>query len=298
MGAAFQPSATHAPVQRVTVPMLVEGNRPFIDLVFRRPDGSSRPARFLVDSGGGGFIVTEKLARDIGVTWGKTSREDGSEFGPALVTPAAAVGDLSLDLDPRRVFVMIGQDSILPKQAPGHADGMFPGHLLAKYHVVFDYPGGQFTLARPGVLTPQGHGWPMPVGQRSGFPRTQVEIAGESFGFLVDTGASFTIVSDAVLQTWKGRHVDWAVQPGAAGDAATLGGSTLRTIDLPGANWAGQVLRPFSMVSQREGVFETYMTAMMAGPIVGSLAGNVLKGFRVELDYQNEKVYLAPKPAR
>ena len=31
---------------------------------------------------------------------------------------------------------------------------------------------------------------------------------------------------------------------------------------------------------------------MTKGPIVGSLAGNVLKGFRVELDYANETLYL------
>jgi hypothetical protein len=35
------------------------------------------------------------------------------------------------------------------------------------------------------------------------------------------------------------------------------------------------------------------MSQMMAAPIVGSLAGNVLKHFRVELDYANEKLYLS-----
>jgi hypothetical protein len=34
------------------------------------------------------------------------------------------------------------------------------------------------------------------------------------------------------------------------------------------------------------------MSSMTKGPIVGSLAGNVLKQFRVELDYANETLYL------
>jgi hypothetical protein len=32
---------------------------------------------------------------------------------------------------------------------------------------------------------------------------------------------------------------------------------------------------------------------MMAAPIVGSLAGNVLKRFRLELDYPNAKLYIS-----
>jgi hypothetical protein len=31
----------------------------------------------------------------------------------------------------------------------------------------------------------------------------------------------------------------------------------------------------------------------MTTPILGSLAGNVLKGFRIELDYPNEMLYVS-----
>jgi predicted aspartyl protease len=291
---AFSAPRAAAP-DHVTVPLLVEGNRPYIDLTFHRADGSARTARFLVDSGGGGFILVEKLARDLGVTWGKTSREEGREFGVAMSPPSAFLVDLPLDLTPDRVVVIVGEDNVVPKGAPGHAEGMFPGHLLAKYHVVFDYPAGQFTLAKPGVLTPKGDALAMPVSSPSGFPRTEVEIAGHPYGFLVDTGASFTMVSDAVLKQWSGAHPDWPVQPGAVGEAKTLGGQTLATIQLPGATWGRQTLATFGMVSQREGVFERNMSRMMTAPIVGSLAGNVLKHFRLELDYPNQKLYLQPR---
>jgi hypothetical protein len=279
----------------VTVPLLIEGNRPYVDLTFRRADGSTRMARFVVDSGGGGFILLEKLARDLGVTWGKTSREEGSEFGVATAPPSAFLGDLPLDLTPNRVIVIIGEENVVPKGAPGHAEGMFPGHLLAKYHVVFDYPGAQFTVAKPGVLTPKGDALPMPVSTPSGFPRTEIEIAGQTYGFLIDTGASFTMVSDALLKQWAAAHADWPVQPGAVGAATTLGGQTIATIQLPGGTWGRQHLAPFGMVSQSEGVFEKYMSRMMTAPIVGSLAGNVLKHFRVELDYPNHTLYLQPR---
>ena len=40
------------------------------------------------------------------------------------------------------------------------------------------------------------------------------------------------------------------------------------------------------------------MSKMMTGPIIGSLAGNVLRDFRVSIDYKNGFVYLLPsKPS-
>lgn len=131
---------------------------------------------------------------------------------------------------------------------------------------------------------------PMPVG-RTGFPRTEIEIAGTKYGVLLDTGASFTMVSEVVLKAWGAAHPDWPRAAGAVGEAATLGGQTLETMTLPSGTWGAQPLPSFGVVSQREGTFERYMSGMMKEPIVGSLAGNVLRRFRLDLDYPNEKLY-------
>ena len=71
-----------------------------------------------------------------------------------------------------------------------------------------------------------------------------------------------------------------------------LGGQTIETMFVPGARW-GPFDVELGVVSQREGTFERYMSGMMAAPIIGSLGGNVLKDFRVELDYEQEKLYLS-----
>jgi hypothetical protein len=182
---------------------------------------------------------------------------------------------------------------MLPPGAPGHADGLLPGHVLAKYHVVFDYPAGTFTIARPGALAPRGTPSAMPVGAESGFPRTEIVVDGKPYGMLLDTGASFTMVSQVVLAAWGQAHADWERHQGAHGEAATLGGETLETMYLPGATWNAIELGRFGVTSQREGAFEKWMSSMMAAPIVGSLAGNVLKQFRVDLDYPDAKLYLS-----
>lgn len=118
-------------------------------------------------------------------------------------------------------------------------------------------------------------------------------MAGVKYGFLIDTGASFTMVSEALLKTWGNDHHDWPRHTGAVGEAATLGGMTLETMFVPQGRWGPSELGEFGVVSQREGTFERWMSSMMSAPIVGSLAGNVLKHFRVELDYPHEKLYLS-----
>ncbi|MEP6835537.1 MAG: hypothetical protein ABJB74_19275, partial [Gemmatimonas sp.] len=280
---------------RVTVPLMVENNRPYVLVTFKRPDGSVRKARFLLDTGGGGFLITEPLARELGLTMGSVVREEGQAFAPVTSPVQSWIGDLPLSLNPQRVSVMIGKDNVLPTAAAGHAEGMVPGHVLARYHVVFDYPGASFTLAAPGVLTPQGTPMPMPVSTPQGFPRTEMEVDGKRYGMLLDTGASFTMVSEVLLKAWGQHHPEWPRHLGAFGDAATLGGQTLETMFVPQGTWGAFPLSEFGVTSQREGTFERFMSGMMRGSIVGSLAGNVLKGFRVELDYAHETLYLSSR---
>jgi hypothetical protein len=98
---------------------------------------------------------------------------------------------------------------------------MLPGQVLAHYLVIFDCPQGKFTLARPNVLTPKGIPLPMPVGPESGYPRTEIEVAGTKYGVMIDTGASFTMVSEALLKAWGQAHPDWPRYPGAYGEAKT-----------------------------------------------------------------------------
>ena len=56
--------------------------------------------------------------------------------------------------------------------------------------------------------------------------------------------------------------------------------------------WGSYQLADVSVVSRDPGVFEERMSAWMAGPIIGALGGNVLKCFRVEIDYAAQTTYL------
>jgi len=295
MFAGPQPLRAQPVAKSATVPLIVEVNRPFIMVTFRKADGSERTARMLLDTGGGGFLLTEPLARDIGVTTGAVSREEGSAFAAVTSPVSVRVGELPLALNPQRILVLVGQDNVLPNANAGHAEGMIPGHVLSKYHVVFDYPAATFTIAQPSVLTPRGTALPLLVSSAQGFPRTELTVDGKTVGMLLDTGASFTMVSDALLKAWGAAHADWPRSAGAVGEAATLGGQTLETMFVPRAEWGGFPLSNVGVTSQREGTFERYMSGMMRKPILGSLAGNVLRNFRVEIDFPHETLYLTAK---
>lgn len=276
----------------VTMPLEVVGNRSFLSITLSTTQ-AERSARFFIDTGGGGFLLTEPIARELGITWGETIQEQGSEFGLPDGIPEVSLGDFALTLDPNRVLVAVGRENMLPPSAPSYADGMLPGHVLAQYHVVFDYPRGAFALGENGSMTPEGDPLAMPVGSPSGFPRTVLGIDGTEYGFLLDTGASFTMVSEVLLTEWGEAHPEWSRHEGAVGDAITLGGQTIETMIIPRATWGPLGLTDVGVVSQREGTFEQWMSSMMAAPIGGALGGNVLKQFRVELDYSNESLYLS-----
>jgi predicted aspartyl protease len=277
--------------QRVTVPLHVEFNRPFIDLEFKRPNGSSRMARFWVDTGGGAFIICEPLARELDLKFGPESAEEGRRFA-ATNPPKGTLGGMPLDLEGARAIIAIGEKTIHPGVS---AEGLMPGHVLKRYHVVFDYPGKQFTLATPGSLKPRGARLASPIQQRNGFPRIEAQIDGQNYGFLLDTGASFTMISQELLNQWSGKHPDWQRTVGAVG-AANMGlggmeaGATMMRI--PSVKLGEFQLPSITAVSRSPGTFEKAMSSMMTSPIIGAIGGNVLKSFRVEIDYANGVTYL------
>ena len=277
-----------------TVPLYVESNRPFIDLEFTRPDKSIRKARFWVDTGGGGFIMVEPLARDLGLKFGSVMSEGGSQFA-TTDSPVARIGNVSLNLEGARTMVAIGESSMMPGVP---AEGLLPGHVLMRYHIVFDYPGGKFTISTPGKVTPRGSALPSPINQRSGFPRIEAKIGGQTYGFLLDTGASFTMVSQEMLDKWGADHPDWPRVKGAVG-AANMGLGAMeaegKMMRVPRFEISTFQVTGAAVVSRPKGTFERYMSQMMTAPIIGAIGGNILKTFRVEIDYANGTAYLEKK---
>ena len=143
-------------------------------------------------------------------------------------------------------------------------------------------------------MKPLGEQVPAPIG-RTGFPRIELTIAGETNGFLLDTGATYTMISQAVLERWAMAQPAWPRVTGATGMANMMGGkmeATATMLRLEEAVWGRARVEQVAAVSRPIGTFENYMSGMMTSPIVGAIGGNILKQFRVEIDYANGVVYL------
>jgi predicted aspartyl protease len=282
-----------------TVPLILEDNRVFVELTFRKADGSPRKARAWVDTGGGSVLLTERLVDDLGLarTGPETSSDDG-RMAP-LSKPSVFLDTLSLDVSSAPaahgiggVFVILGSQRI----APGiDAEAFLPARVLMRYHAVFDYPARTFTLAMPGVLPPQGERVPASINTETGFLRIELTIDGRPYGFLLDTGAAYTMLSRELLEKWAAAHQDWPRLTGAVAEANMLDDQTdvdALLLRLPHVQWGSIEMRNVGTVSRRPGTFETYMTRLMSGPVVGAIAGNVLRTLRVDIDYPNGAAYI------
>jgi predicted aspartyl protease len=273
-----------------TVPLIVQDNRVFIELNFRRANGTIRKARAWVDTGGGWFAITEDLARDIGSYHGEQIKSDVEGAVP-IPAPRVLLGAMPLDLSAVNPYAVLKVKTIDPGI---NAEAFLPARVLMHYDAVFDYPHHLFTLAKPGVLKPRGIRISTPVQPETGFVRTELDIDGQPCGFLLDTGAAYTMISQEYLAKWHSQHAQWSSLRGAVGEANMVGKDDVNALLLriPVVRWGSIEIKDVGAVSRRVGTFETSMSRWVTAPIIGAVAGNVLKTFRVEIDYPNGVTYL------
>ncbi len=89
--------------------MTVEGNAPIVTLTLKRIDGTSRPTRFVFDSGGGAIILDEGLADDLGLkSTGEPINGGGVRFLPTAA-PVAQFGSMTVKLDSSKAFIHMGK---------------------------------------------------------------------------------------------------------------------------------------------------------------------------------------------
>jgi hypothetical protein len=269
-------------------------NHPLVEMTVTGPTGKQRALRFLLDTGGGAIILPGSVARELDFDLSAPADTSEGTHQVTLKTPGLKLGDMPLDVGEIRALAEIKDEPILPGIG---IHGLIPGRLLRRYHAIFDYPGHRFTLAEPGKLTPKGVALPAKIDPNTGFPRIELTIDGRLEGFLLDTGASYTMLDGPTLRRWSVEHPTWPRNTGAVG-LANMGGNPMEGAALmlraPSLKCGPFDVRDVGLVARPRGTFGpgSWMSGMMTAPILGSLAGNVLREFRVEIDYAHEQVYL------
>ncbi len=280
-------------INSVTVPVILDHNRMLVEAEFQRKDGSWRKARLWVDTGNPSFYLSEKFARDLGIDF------SADKVNPHVMPPTyVRIGGMPMNFKGVRTRVMLEPHWLFSTM---HNDANLPSTVLKQYHVVFDYPKLQLTLAEPGILKPRGVRAPASVHTENGIVQIDAVVNGENLSFAMDNGAAYSFVSQEVLERISRRNPDLPRITGTVGCANMWGWwppdeQTLPVIRLPKILWGPVSLSNIGIVGVPElspngpslGAWYSQKTAR---PVQGFLGPNAFKAFRVEIDYANNAVY-------
>lgn len=295
--AAASPEEQVAPAtQSATVPFTLDHNRLMVDVQFLRIDGTLRTAQVWLDTGNPRFAASERLAADLGL--GATA-PDVAKAPDAHVsevpTPGVRIGGVDLDVEGIKTVVHSGSASVRPGVT---ADACFPASALRHRQVVFDYPARKLTVAMPGAVKPRGVPIPCLINEQTGLLQVKALIDGETVLLGVDTGSAGTWVSTVLTRKWQERHPDWPSTIGALG-SSNFWGIPLETggvlMELPELTLGPLRVRDVALLGLDQGLFDWY-SKKSAGPVAGFLGANVLRRFRLEIDYPNRMTYWEEGP--
>jgi len=205
----------------VTVPIVLDHNRMLVDAEIQRNDSTWRKVRLWVDSGNPTFFISESLARDLGIDLSATEDSAFKSSGLQVAAPEGMrIGGRGVRLDGVNARVVFQPYWLFSTM---QVDANLPSTVLKKYHIVFDYPKQELTLAEPGGTNHRGTPTPAAIHPETGIVQIDAIIDGDSLSFALDNGASYSFISEDKLLKYCGLHPDWPRMTGTAGCANMWG---------------------------------------------------------------------------
>ncbi len=287
-------------VKSVTVPIAIDHNRMLVDGEMQAKDGSWRKVKFWVDTGTPNFIMSESLARDLGIDMSAVEYSPTKVSNIDIAPPSnIRIGNMNLDFSNIKSRVTIQPFWLFSSTG---SEANIPATLLKKYHIIIDYPKKELTIAKPGSLKPKGYQLPVNINPQNGIVQIDATIEGVNYSFALDIGASYSFISEDKLKTINSSHPDWSNIIGTLGHANMWGWwpaneekfSIFRIPQIKSGDITfdevGIVGVPaFSPQGPSLGEWYSQKTAKA---VDGFLGANVFKYYRTEIDYINGKIYL------
>jgi hypothetical protein len=283
------------------VPFIFDDNRVFAELDFVRPNGALRKALAFVDLGTPALVFDKKLHEELQAGQGK----------PVILR----VGNLEIKVDSSALETdaglgLTGRDG--KRTVP--VEAVLSGSVLTNYQVVVDYAKRTLTIAQPNTLKSTGDAVPCRVNEKTGMISITGDIDGRPYALAVDTGSAYSWVPEDVAVQWIKAHPDWERGKGAVGEAnmqtRTDGAEAKATIlRLPEIKLGSLSLKQIGALSiapeappiplapgqsKVEGIFFDWYSKKAPEPVIGWLGGNVLRGFRLTIDFPRCTTYWEP----
>ena len=266
-------------------------NRPIIKVYV---NGNKEPLRFVLDTGSGMSVISDKTAKSLGVravAKGGMARAVGGKFEIVYgFLQSIEIGDVRISNVP--VYIRRFYDDEVP------VDGYIGLSIITKHTATVDYGARLFSLKRSrsanDAVAASPAGIEIPIrSTSSGFLSSEVQVEGiaRPLNFIVDTGASISVVSEKLMEV---EEMSALIQParmrvyGAAGIAEGV-----KTLTLPRVVLGTQARANVDVaVLDLEPVNET--TGFVQSGIIG---GNFLRHFRVVFDFRKSVIRLEPLTA-
>lgn len=285
----------------VTVPIVLDHNRMLVDAEMQRADGTWRRVHLWVDTGNPEFFLSRELAQDLGIDLVGANQEPSTGSLEVAAPTEVRIGGMKLDFEGVKSRVLFEPRWLFTTM---HNDANLPASVLKRYQVIFDYPGLEMTLAEPGTLKPRGISVPASIDINTGIVQMDAIVAGDSFSFALDNGASYSFTSEAIIRKLARQHPAWSQCMGALGCANIWGWwpqeASWQLIRVPEIMWGSIQLENVGLVGLPNffhngidiGAWYSHKTAR---PVAGILGPNAFKAFRIEIDYGNSLVYFEKK---
>jgi hypothetical protein len=268
-----------------TTHFVLDGNRMYAELGFRRPDGSTHRALAFVDMGSPEMVLRESLFKDLKLDEGRPL--------------AFSIGNLRIEMPAAQVVSEPRPPSSIGSELK--VEGILPARVLRNYQVVIDYSRRTLALGRPGTVKPQGVAVPFRMNEKTGLISVDMSVDGTSYPITIDNGSAYTWIRQSAARHWLTAHPDWERGVGAvgasnmmmSGERTETSGTLLR---IPRVSVGSVVLPNAGALAAGPGTVEgldlfDWYSRKNSGPVIGWIGGNVLKAFQITIDYSSRVMY-------
>jgi hypothetical protein len=279
-----------------TVPFTLDAQRVLLEVAFETPGGGARKALVWFNMGMPAPVLSKTLYRELGIDRGQPLRLSIGEDAIEVASAAVIDGDGG-----------VGAPDFVHLFAPRRVEAMLPAAILQHYAVTLDYQRRTFTLAPPGARETGGVAAPCAVNPKTGLVTVEAAVAGSVYPVVIDAGSGYSWLRGDVVAKWLAAHPEWRRATGAVGQSnanmidlafekegvvvrapeVSIGAVVLKNVGLLGT---GPIPARFPD-SQLGDFFWDNWGKGAAGPVIGWLGGNVLKDFRLTIDYPNQMTY-------
>lgn len=280
---------TVAGANKTKVKFSLIGNRPVINL---KVNGKDETLRFVLDTGSGISVISEKMARRLNIksiARGGNARGIGGDGKFEIVygfLRSVSIGDAKI----RNVPVYIRQFHTSNEEI----DGYIGLSLISEFLTTIDYGDLTFELERKDSVVKRAIpadtlSLPLRL-TSSGFLSGEVQLEGIQvpLNFIVDTGASVSVISNQLANTGEMSRflLDEKMRViGAAGVTENVSSYLLPRVTFGSHSRESitAIRLDLDIINETSG-FEQ----------AGILGGNFLKNYRLTFDFENSKVIFVP----